>query len=641
MKKNILKIIIYTSILSIIVIIFPKNVNAATIKTWGAQNITDISAELHGSFNIANNNKGILTLFEIRENNCSLNGNYAKEAGIFKQGEFIFTTYPLKQGTTYCYRACIQRSPFLECADNTVEFTTKPAVILPVPTTEDATAITGMSAKLNGSWKSTNGNVDTVTVHFEYSTDPTFKTTYFTQGKLKASSDSISELLNGLELNTTYYFKIVTKNRAGTSYGEIKSFTTNFTNFYCPDCTSTTSPTVTTVKADGISDTKATLHGIGTPDLALNPKIPTTVYFRYTPSKSQPIFCNDIYVSDVISTPDFKLDLNKTSQAFYQKISNLTQETKYYYCAIISNKNRIAYGEVKSFTTPPCPTCAQTKVETKEAVSIGTTSAYLKGSYSSTEKIKTYFEYKEESKQINTMDSSIRNTKEVWTKINSSEQTQYMNSYGNISFLLSNLKPNTKYSFKLVAKTIGTIEEPEKIFDGNILSFTTYPENNNVGMTETIDNNNIPTNIGGFENQTINTGTNTENQTINIQDLTLGQYAVPPSLAVVRYHEGIEMVLVRQIMENKELAKRYGYVEGANLENFAWNLADLFARIFGYVGENGKEIRVTVPDMAAYQVLVIGNKLIIYEYFNNRIVNIQSMTESLRNTYEYEYYFRK
>jgi hypothetical protein len=109
----------------------------------------------------------------------------------------------------------------------------------------------------------------------------------------------------------------------------------------------------------------------------------------------------------------------------------------------------------------------------------------------------------------------------------------------------------------------------------------------------------------------------------------------------VRYHEGIEHVFVRQIMANAELAESYGYQSGGNLQTFAWDLADILARTFGYVGSNGKEIRVSQPDIAAYQLYMRDGILTVYEYYDSVVVNIQRMTEALRNKYEYEYYFNK
>lgn len=124
-------------------------------------------------------------------------------------------------------------------------------------------------------------------------------------------------------------------------------------------------------------------------------------------------------------------------------------------------------------------------------------------------------------------------------------------------------------------------------------------------------------------------------------NLVLGQKAIPPWDAIVRYHEGIETVFIRQIMNRSIFTQKYGYQEGMNLQTFAEDLADQFARSFGYVNANGKEIRVGPPDIAAYQLELIGNKLTVYEYYANKIVDIRNTTATFKNKSDYEYYFKK
>ncbi|KKP28803.1 MAG: Nanog homeobox [Candidatus Nomurabacteria bacterium GW2011_GWE2_31_40] len=144
-------------------------------------------------------------------------------------------------------------------------------------------------------------------------------------------------------------------------------------------------------------------------------------------------------------------------------------------------------------------------------------------------------------------------------------------------------------------------------------------------------------------NNTNNTGNNNTNNTgiINTTPLTLGQKVTPREGDVVRYHEGIETVFTRQIMADKEFAKLYGYEEGTDLQNFAWYLSDQIARMFGYVTEDGREIRVSEPDVAAYQLQLIGNKLTVYEYYYDKIIDIRNTSTILKDASDYEYYFKK
>jgi hypothetical protein len=70
-------------------------------------------------------------------------------------------------------------------------------------------------------------------------------------------------------------------------------------------------------------------------------------------------------------------------------------------------------------------------------------------------------------------------------------------------------------------------------------------------------------------------------------------------------------------------------------------LADVLAKAFGYVSASGKEIRVSKPDVAAYELQLTNGDLTVYEYYNSKIVNIQKLSNTLRGKYFYEYYFKK
>jgi hypothetical protein len=92
-------------------------------------------------------------------------------------------------------------------------------------------------------------------------------------------------------------------------------------------------------------------------------------------------------------------------------------------------------------------------------------------------------------------------------------------------------------------------------------------------------------------------------------------------------------------MINTELARHYGYQKGQNLLHFAWDLAHTFAKEFGYVDNEGKEIRVSQPDVSAYQLRLIGDKLTVYEYYKNKIIDLRERTTVFKNKNSYEYYF--
>ncbi len=421
---------------------------------------------------------------------------------------------------------------------------------------------------------------------------------------------------------------------------------------------------VQTNEATNLGETSATLNGVGGYKTSSSTLSPLTAYFRYSKADISPIYCNDIYGTNMGSTGDLKLtkiNSSTLSQTFSQKITGLSPNTTYYYCAIISNKEGIAYGGtsiIKKFHTD----CYTTTVNTSGSTMITSDSAKITGNYCSTKTVTTSFEYKEAE---NTTTAPT-----VWKEVGKTTYDigKFSNLYGNISFNLSGLNPKTIYQFRAVAKNnLG--KSNETIFTGSALDFTTnYNETlggGNDGSSDTTgdnnngnnENNNQNNNNGNSDNQNNinnqnnfngnnygnnnNGNTNTSTGIIDTTPLKLGQTITPPGDAVVHYHEGIETVFVRQITADTAFAKLYGYGEGDNLQNFAWGLADTFARDFGYVNSKGKEIRVSKPDVAAYQLQLSGNKLTVYEYFNGKIIDVRDTSADLKNASAYEYYFKK
>ena len=193
--------------------------------------------------------------------------------------------------------------------------------------------------------------------------------------------------------------------------------------------------------------TTVTLHGTGG-DKNLVSTLPLTAYFRYSKADISPIYCNDIYGTNMTATKDIKLGVT-SSKSFSQDIIGLTPDTIYYYCAIISNKEKIAYGGeavVKQFHTSPyqttvrtigateisngtCPTSwtgtypncvGPTNSGTCPTSWIGTYPncvgptpglATLNGSFSSIENVTTYFQYKKVSTDGTPTNWSIKSEK--------------------------------------------------------------------------------------------------------------------------------------------------------------------------------------------------------------------------------------
>ncbi len=117
-------------------------------------------------------------------------------------------------------------------AGDDMTFTTD--LIPPTVTSFDVSGLGGTSAILNGE---VNANNSTSGVSFEYGLDDTYGTT------VDGSPSEVSGLYNqsetayitGLDLNTTYHYRIVATNAAGTAYGEDKVFTTTSSPYCVPE----------------------------------------------------------------------------------------------------------------------------------------------------------------------------------------------------------------------------------------------------------------------------------------------------------------------------------------------------------------------------------------------------------------------
>ncbi len=128
-------------------------------------------------------------------------------------------------GTTYYYRAMAQNSvgPATGLA---ISFNTPSCVAAPIVSTYSATSITATSAILNGAVLTNGGITET---WFEWSTSQIAviggagtRTTIQTF----TSNSNVSQFILGLTGNTTYYYREVAQNSAGTAYGNVLSFST-------------------------------------------------------------------------------------------------------------------------------------------------------------------------------------------------------------------------------------------------------------------------------------------------------------------------------------------------------------------------------------------------------------------------------
>ena len=255
------------------------------------------------------------------------------------------TVDDLAPNTTYHFRVVAQNVDNTEYgADAT--FTTSAAS--PAATTGAATAISNTGATLNGT---VNANNDTTTVTFEYGLDTTYgSSTPADQSPVTGGGfTAVSTSLTGLIGNTTYYFRVVAQNSAGTTYGSAMTFVTG-----------ASLPVAVTDAPSSVTGTGATLNGTvnanGSSTMVTFEYGETTAYGRTVVAAQSP-------VSGITDT------------AVSAAVSGLLPDTVYHYRVVGQSGVGTSSGADMTLTTgAPAPT-----VITGAASAIGTTGATLNG----------------------------------------------------------------------------------------------------------------------------------------------------------------------------------------------------------------------------------------------------------------------
>jgi hypothetical protein len=191
-----------------------------------------------------------------------------------------------------------------------------------VVTTNAATNVASSSATLNGT---VNPNGLTTSVHFQYGTTTNYGSTTPSHSYGGNMTQSISANISGLSASTTYHFRIVATNGAGTRYGADRTFTT---------LSPTGPPVVTTNPATLIASFSATLNG------SLDPHgLTTTVYFQYGTTTSYGL------------TTAPQSQTGNTYRNISANISGLSAGTIYHFRIVATNSAGTRYGADRTFTT--------------------------------------------------------------------------------------------------------------------------------------------------------------------------------------------------------------------------------------------------------------------------------------------------
>lgn len=293
-----------------------------TVETTAVTNITYTSATAGGK--VSADGGAIVTergvCYSIEHNPTVLNNVVAASYGGL--GSYTCALPDLTDGTTYYVRAYAKNVKGIVYGEET-SFTTA-AYGQPIVTTADITNITYTTAKAGGNVTADGGKEVTERgICYAVNKTPTLADNQVIGGK---GIGSFTCELTGLVAGTTYNVRAYATNSVGTTYGEMKTFTT----------TDYSLPTVTTASVTDISYTTATAGGNVTADGGQE----VTEKGVCFSTSSNPTIDNT------------KVAYNVGGMGSYTcQLADLTQGTTYYLRAYATNSKGTAYGSEHTFTT--------------------------------------------------------------------------------------------------------------------------------------------------------------------------------------------------------------------------------------------------------------------------------------------------
>jgi hypothetical protein len=304
-------------------------VNVTTLSATGAPVVITNPATLIASFSATLNGSvdphGLTTSVYFQYGTTTSYGSTT--LSLFKSGNTYQSVSAnlsgLTASTTYHFRIVATNSSGTKYGSDrtlTTLSATGPAVV----TTSPATLIASFSATLNGS---VDPHGLTTTVYFQYGTTTSYGLTSAIQSKTGNAYQNVAANISGLTASTTYHFRVVATNTAGTTYGADRTFTT---------LSATGPPVVVTNPATNIATNTATLNG------SVNPHgLTTTVYFQYGTTTSYG------------HTSASQSKTGNTYQNVSANISGLTALTTYHFRIVGTNNSGATYGSDQTFTTKP------------------------------------------------------------------------------------------------------------------------------------------------------------------------------------------------------------------------------------------------------------------------------------------------
>lgn len=319
--------------------------------TEAATSVTSTTAILHGELNPTTT--AIVGRYFAYSTETSCTGLFA--TGVEPEAEVhalkvSMEVAGLEPNKTYAFCLVATNATEESTVGGPLSFTTM--AVKPSVDSESDSAVTSNDVVLEGL---VNANNEETTYSFVYATNEALTGAVSVQGGALPATygdQSVSADVGGtLEPDTTYYYRVIAENAAGTSEGAVQSFRT------------TAPPVVGVSDALNITRTTATLPGTVNPD-----GVETFYYYQYGTSIS--------YGDNAPSVQGVNAGSEFSPVPVTIGISGLVPATIYHYRLVATNTDGTTYSPDKTFTTnPPTPPI----VSTEEASGVTLTTATVAG----------------------------------------------------------------------------------------------------------------------------------------------------------------------------------------------------------------------------------------------------------------------